>query len=530
MTAPCTSPSIAPCPLIPLPLHYEEVGSAVTLAPHATIGWEGEDARACALLLADYLRPATGFALPVQPLAEAPAAALRLRQTGSAACDAHGFCSESYTLTTTEGIVTIQAESGAGLARGIQTLRQLLPAAIFSALPVSAAWTIPGVCIQDAPALRWRGLHLDVSRHFFSVAEVCRFLDLLALHRMNVLHWHLTDDQGWRIEIQRYPKLTEVGAVRAETLIGHHSTRPHRYDGTPCAGFYTQDEIRQVVAYAAARHITVVPEIDLPGHMQAAIAAYPELGNLPMTLSPRCHWGISQHILNAEESTVQFLCHVLDEVMTLFPGRYLHIGGDEALKREWEESKRIQELMIERGLHDEHELQSWLIGRVVRHIQSRGRSAIGWDEILEGGLADGAAVMSWRGEEGGIAAARAKHPVVFAPQSHTYFDHYQDEPANGEPLAIGGLTTVSKVYSYTPVPPALQGELAEYVLGAQGQLWAEYIPDLPHLEYMAYPRACALAETLWLPAAQKDYPDFLRRLRLHRTRLQTLGVHACPRP
>lgn len=514
------------CLIVPRPLHYSEVGAAVVLASSAMIGWAGAEAQGCAELLAEYLRPATGFAFPVKPLGEAADAAIRLKQTGTAVYDNAGFCNERYTLCTCDGGVQIEAETGAGLARGLQTLRQLLPAAIFSDKLVNAEWVIPGVKIEDQPQVRWRGLHLDVCRHFFSVAEVCRYIDLLALHRMSTFHIHLTEDQGWRIEIKRYPKLTEVGAYREESLVGLERARPRKYDGKPYGGFYTQDDIRQIVKFAARRHITIIPEIDMPGHMQAAIAAYPELGNFDIALKPRCHWGISQNILNAEESTVEFMCNVLDEVMALFPGRFIHVGGDEALKTEWSEGKRAHELMIERGLKNEDELQSWFIRKLAAHIESRGRRCIGWDEILEGGLAEGAAVMSWRGEEGGLAAAQQGHDVVFAPHTHTYFDHYQDFPESEHPLAIGGMTPLSKVYSYTPFPAALSEEQKKLVLGGQGQLWTEYIPDMKQLEYMAYPRTCALAEILWLPAKEKNYQDFHRRLSAHRARLQAMQVNA----
>lgn len=513
------------CHLLPKPLAYEANPHPVPLHAASKIGWSGDEAQEVATLLAEYLRPATGYALPVVPLEQEPQATIALRQTATAVYDDAGFCSEEYTLQTTQTAVCLTAATGEGLARGIQTLRQLLPAEIFCNTPVNCDWTFPGVAITDRPALRWRGLHLDVSRHFFTVEEVCRFIDLLALHRMNVFHWHLTDDQGWRIEIKRYPKLTQVGGFRDQTLVGHDLHRPRRYDAVRYGGFYTQDEIREVVRFAQRRRVRVVPEIDLPGHMQAAISAYPELGNRQQALRPRCHWGISQHILNAEDATIEFLCNVLDEVMDLFPGRFLHIGGDEALKHEWSENARIQQLMLERNLHDEHELQGWFIGRVAGHIASRGRRCIGWDEILEGGLAAGAAVMSWRGEDGGIAAARQHHDVVFATNSHTYFDHYQDYPESEQPLAIGGMLPLSKVYSYQPVPAALRGEMEHHVLGAQGQLWTEYIPDMRHLEYMTYPRACALAEALWLPTPEKKYPDFRRRLTAHRQRLQALRVH-----
>jgi hexosaminidase len=491
------------------------------------IGAQGPGAHDVALLLADYLRPATGFALPVT---ESPAASLQLvcRQAADAA--AGEFPDESYTLVVSPSGIRAEAPYASGLARAIQTLRQLLPPASLGAAHRPGPWPVPAVRIADRPRFAWRGLHLDVARHFFGVADVCRFIDLLALHRGNRLHLHLTDDQGWRVESVRYPRLAEVASRRSMTLVGHDRERPRRYDDRPHGGFYTQGEVRELVAYAARRHVALLPEIDMPGHMQAAIAAYPELGNLPMTPAPRCHWGISQHILNVEPATLEFACNVLGEICDLFPSRLIHVGGDEAAKHEWSESPRVQARMAELGLTDEHHLQSWFIGKLGAFLQQRGRCLIGWDEILEGGLPAGAAVMSWRGEQGGVAAALAGHNVVMTPSSHTYFDHFQSEPTGEEPLAIGGLTTTAHVYAYEPIPAALPAERHHLVLGTQGQLWAEYIGTRDHLDYMTYPRACALAEVAWLPRERKCYRDFLARLAVHRERLRALGVNAHPLP
>lgn len=516
--------------LLPLPTSATSLPGEAVISSDAQIAWTGTNAEPLALLLAEYLRPATAFALPVVPGSASRPAFLQLVQTGEDRPDTAGFLPEQYTLTVSPDGIRLRAESSAGLARGLQTLRQLLPAEIYAAMPQAQPWVLPCVEIQDAPAFRWRGLHLDVSRHFFDVDAVCRFIEILAQHRFNVCHLHLTDDQGWRVEIRKYPKLTSVGSHRARTLVGHESARPRRYDDSPSGGFYTQDDLRRIVSFAARRHVTVVPEIDMPGHMQAAIAAYPELGNTAARLDPRCHWGISHSVLNVEDATVEFMRNVLAEVVDLFPSRFIHVGGDEAPKQEWSESHRAQTLMRERGLRSEDELQSWFIRQMDRFLTERGRRLIGWDEILEGGLAEGAAVMSWRGEEGGIAAVREGHDVVMTPNQHVYFDHYQDEPKSGEPLAIGGLTTVAKVYAYDPIPAAIPADRRQHVLGAQGQLWTEYIADVARLDYMAYPRACALAEVLWTPLGQRDYGDFLRRLALHRQRLEVQGVNAHSRP
>jgi hexosaminidase len=513
--------------IVPVPQTIEPRTGCFVLEDTTKVAGVGTpEARKLGGLLADYLRPATGFPLPA---GEAGSAEIVLEQTGRDRPDDAGFVEEEYELVVEPEEVRLTSSTSKGLARGIQTFRQILPPQILSpSRQQDVDWVIPCVRIADEPRFRWRGLHLDVCRHFFTVREVCRYIDLLALHRFNVLHWHLTEDQGWRVEIERYPKLTEIGSKRPYTLIGHERERPRRYDDEPYGGFYSQNEIRQVVDYAAARGVTIVPEIDMPGHMQAAVSAYPELGNTDMTLQPRCHWGISQHILNPRQSTVEFMQGVLEEILSLFPGRFIHVGGDEAVKVEWSESRSAQERMLELGLSSEAEMQSWFIRQMDAFLEERGRRLIGWDEILEGGLAPGAAVMSWRGEEGGIEAARAGHDVVMAPGQCTYFDHYQAEPTEDEPLAIGGLTTLDEVYAYEPVPEELSEEQAQHVLGSQGQLWTEYIPDMQKLEYMAYPRACALAEVVWTRPGHRDPADFSSRMEKHSERLGALQVNAGP--
>ena len=520
--------------LVPLPRKLEERDGSFRLVPGAAIGFEGPgSAREIAELLAEYLRPATGFALPVRE----GAGAVTLVQTASdPAPDDAGFLPEDYALDVAPGGVRIEAATSWGLARGVQTLRQLFPPETYGAeARPGVAWEAPSVRIEDAPSLRWRGLMLDVSCHFFSADDVCRFVELLAQHRMNVFHWHLTDDQGWRVEIRKYPRLTEVGSVRAETLVGHADRYPRRFDGIPHGGFYAQDDIRRVVAFAARRRVVVVPEIDMPGHMCAAIASYPELGNgewaHPAVLSV---WGISRHVLNMEESTLAFCKDVWDEVMELFPSRFLHVGGDEAPRREWEESKRAQALMAERGLTRPEQLQAWFTKELDAFFRSRGRRLLGWDEILEGGIDPSAAVAAWRvgwkGWDYVDAAARAGHDIVLATNSHAYFDYYQDEPVAEEPLAICGMIPTSKVYAFDPRIPSAPPDAARRVLGGQGQLWTEYIGTRDYLDYMAYPRASALAEVLWTPPERRRYAGFLDRLSAHRARLGVQGVAAHPRP
>jgi hexosaminidase len=393
--------------------------------------------------------------------------------------------------------------------------------------PESVNWNIRSVEIEDYPRFGWRGAMLDVARHFMPKEFVLKFIDLIALHKLNVLHLHLTDDQGWRLEIKRYPRLTEVGAWRKETLVGKYQrdAAAETYDGKPHGGFYTQADVREIVAYANARGVHIVPEIEMPGHGQAAIAAYPELGNTGQQLPVRTRWGICENVFNVEESTIQFLQNVLAEVLDLFPSPFIHIGGDEAPKTQWKASPAAQTRMRELGLQNEDELQSYFVRRMDAFLNSRGRRLVGWDEILEGGLAPNATVMSWRGEDGGIVAAKAGHDVVMAPNRHTYLDYYQSEDRTTEPLAIGGYIPLAKVYDYEPIPAALSAEEAQHVLGAQGQLWTEYMPTPKQVEYMAFPRLCALAEVLWTPAAAKEYAGFMARLPTHLQRLRILDVN-----
>ncbi len=513
--------------IIPFPQSLVSRPGTLTLSASSTITWRGAGADAVAELLAEYLRPATGFPWPVT---SGTGGTIQLTTTAAALPDAAGFVDESYKIVVGPSDACLTAPTDTGLARAIQTLRQLFPADIFASNMRSVPWTLPALEIEDAPRFRWRGQHLDVARHFFCLDDVLRFIDLLALHRLNICHLHLTDDQGWRIEIKKYPKLTEVGSYRESTLIGHETARPRRYDNSRYGSFFTQDQVRQIVDFAARRHIIVLPEIDMPGHMVAAVTAYPSLGNFKTQTRVRCHWAISQNVLNVEDSTVTFMKDVLDEVMSLFPGRFIHVGGDEAPRFEWSESQRAQTRMAELGLKNEDQLQSWFISQMNTHITSAGRRLIGWDEILEGGLAHGATVMSWRGEAGGITAAKLGHDVVMAPFERVYFDHYQTYMIDEEPLAFGGMNPTDRVYAYEPIPADLPPELTHHVLGGQGQLWSEYIPTRSHLDYMGFPRICALSEVLWLSAPKKNYTDFLNRLTMHRLRLAALGVNAHPRP
>ena len=508
--------------IVPRPAQLTQFNGSFYLTPHTRLVAPGR-ARQVGLKLASWLEPATGFNLEVRSSSKARTNYIELRLDRSL----KHLGPEGYSLSVTPERVEALAYGEAGLFYAVQTLRQLFPATIYRQAPTGTpTWRIPCAEIEDRPRFGWRGAHLDVSRHFMSKSFIKKFIDLLALHKLNTFHWHLTDDQGWRIEILRYPRLTEVGAWRKETLVGHWSDNLEtpRFDGKPHGGFYTQEDVREIVAYAHQRHVTVVPEIEMPGHSQAAIAAYPELGNTSQPVQVSTGWGIHEDVFNVEESTILFLQNVLEEVLELFPSQFIHVGGDEVPKRHWKESPRAQRRKQELGLANEDELQSYFIRCMDAYLTGKGRRLVGWDEILEGGLAPNATVMSWRGEEGGIAAAQAGHDVVMAPNQYTYLDYYQSADPNSEPLGIGGYLPLEKVYGYEPIPAALKDRAARHVLGAQAQLWTEYLPNERQVEYMAFPRLCALAEVAWSPPEVKDYPDFLSRLAGHLPRLDALDV------
>lgn len=470
---------------------------------------------------------ATGFDLPVGRSGVAAPGVIRLVHVVGPEAEALG--DEGYRLDVTTVGVVVRAAHAAGAFYALETLKQLFPAAIYREAPIAGvAWQAPAVHIEDAPRFSWRGAHLDVSRHFMPKEFVKKYIDLLAHHKLNRFHWHLTEDQGWRIEIKKYPRLTELGSCRAQTLVGSHQPDPAKrvFDGKMHCGYYTQDDVREIVAYASERFVTVVPEIEMPGHAQAAISAYPSLGvRRDTTVGVMQVWGVSEFILNADDSTIAFMQDVLREVMALFPGPYIHIGGDEAIKNQWKASPDIQARITQLGLKDEHELQSWFIRQMDTFLTQHGRRMVGWDEILEGGLAENATVMSWRGMDGGIAAAKANHDVVMAPGSHTYFDHYQSRDKAKEPLAIGGYLPIDTVYAFEPVPASLTPDEAKHVLGAQAQLWTEYIQDAKQLEYMAFPRMSALAEAVWTAKPRRDFADFMVRLGPHLQRMDAMDVN-----
>lgn len=493
--------------------------------------------------LAAKLRPATGYSLAVETNGTASKKVIQLTTQGAKP----ELGPEGYELDVAPDRISVKAPTQAGLFYGVQTLLQLFPPQIFSASVTNVAWEIPwAVHIEDMPRFPWRGFMLDVSRHFFSKNEVERVLDEMALHKLNMFHWHLTDDQGWRIEIKKYPKLTEVGAWRKQSTLelpaGDTTHRPEGHvqpawnvappsaynaDGR-YGGFYTQDQIREVVAYAAARHITIVPEIEMPGHCIAALAAYPELSCDSANYSPNAIAGVNRGVFCvANDNVFQFLDNVLLEVFQLFPGKYVHLGGDEvnhAVKEAtWGKSAPCLAIMKSQGFTNLNQLQGWFTGKMGKFVSDHGKVLIGWSEIADAPLPSNAVLMDWVG--GAAQAANDGHDVVMSPTGYCYLDHYPSLDTAAEPLGIGGYLPLQKVYSFDPIPAALSPERASHILGGQGNLWTEYIPSLARVEYMAFPRLCALAEVDWSPKSARDFQDFSRRLAIHEQRLDELGVN-----
>lgn len=469
-----------------------------------SLGTNSQDMKRNANMLASYIEQATGIRPAIGKGKSGAAIILTIDKTIANA--------EGYKLDADAKQIRIAGASAAGVFYGIQTLRKSLPLVNGKASKVS----IPAVHIADAPRFAYRGTHLDVSRHFVTADSVRQFIDMLALHNINRFHWHLTDDQGWRIEIKKYPLLTQIGSKRAQTVIGHNSGK---YDGKPYGGFYTQKQIRDIVKYAADRYITIVPEIDLPGHMQAALAAYPDMGCTGGPYEVWQKWGVSDNVLCAgNDKTLTFIDNVLKEITQLFPSKYIHVGGDECPKTQWQKcpkcQARIKALNLEAkdGHSAEERLQSYIITHASNYLKSLGRNTIGWDEILEGGLAEGATVMSWRGESGGIAAAKQHHDVVMTPNNYLYFDYYQSLDKANEPLAIGGYLPLETVYSYEPMPKELTADEARHIIGVQANIWTEYMPTFKQMQYMALPRLAALSEVQWSQPALKDYNSFTNRL------------------
>ncbi|MEO5572257.1 MAG: family 20 glycosylhydrolase [Bacteroidia bacterium] len=487
--------------IIPKPVQLKKGTGFAHITPQwniyvPNVAWNSE-----AEVFNNYLDTNYGFSLPVLNSVPKGKNFILLKKSPGDA-----LSKEYYHLSVKQNNISIEAGEAPGIFYGLQTLMQL-----FNTDNSSGA-TVPQVELEDYPRLKWRGMHLDVCRHFFPKEAVKKYIDYLSRYKMNVFHWHLTDDQGWRIEIKSHPELTKTGAWRNGSMVGPYSDQ--QVDTLRYGGFYSQEDIREVVAYAAKHHVTIVPEIEMPGHSVALLAAAPQLSCTGGPFETGKIWGVYEDILCPKEETFKFLEDVLAEVCELFPGKYIHTGGDEVPKTRWKNCEHCQQLIQTLGLKNETELQSYFIGRIEKFLNSKGKLVIGWDEIMEGGLTGSAAIMSWQGEKGGIAAAKQKHVAVMTPGDYCYFDHYQSANRD-EPLAFGGYTPVEKVYAYEPVPQELNREEKNYILGAQANLWTEYIPDFSQVEYMIFPRMCALAEVVWTPALHKNYDDFRQRLLRH---------------
>ena len=499
--------------LIPLPKEVTPSTGQFTVKKSTSVGFSNAEFAPSAELLREYIQGASGF--PISAKAT-QSATIQFSQNNS-------LGEEAYTLEVRASKIKIQAKSGKGAFYALQTLLQLMPAQIYAGTKLTGVIAIPNVLIKDEPRFSYRGLMLDVGRYYYPVASVKRFLDLMAVYKMNTFHWHLTEDQGWRIEIKKYPLLTSISSVRKQSMLGHY--KDLQYDGKPHGGFYTQEEVKDIVAYAAKKYIEVIPEIEMPGHSQAVLAAYPQFGaNADKIYQVKTKWGVSEDVLFPREETFTFLEDVLTEVMALFPGQYIHIGGDECPKTQWKESKFCQDLIKKLGLKDEHELQSYFIRRIDKFVTSKGKKLLGWDEILEGGLSPNAMVMSWRGTKGGIEAAKQNHDVVMSPNSYFYLDYYQAD-SKTEPIAIGGYLPLSKCYSFEPNLPELTAEEAKHVVGIQANLWTEYISNIAYAEYMTYPRALALSEIAWSAKETKNYPDFKKRLTGHLPAMDAMKIN-----
>jgi hexosaminidase len=505
--------------IIPIPVEMKTSRGEFKISPNTTIVYINDSLSSMASYASDLWEQYLGFSLHQELQQGAQVKEFISININSNTNEVIG--NEGYTLEIKQDGVSINANTKAGVLYGVQTFYQLLS--------TNSNGRIPCLSITDYPRFQYRGMHLDVSRHFHPIEFIYQMLDHMAMHKLNTFHWHLIDDQGWRLEIKKYPKLTEVGAWRADLSDRHWNDRPLEATiGKPLTygGFYTQDEVRAVVAYAAERNINVMPEIEMPAHVMSALAAYPEhscTGEI-LGVPPGGVWPITHIYCAGNDETFKFLENVLTEVMELFPSEYIHIGGDEADKTEWKRCKKCQQRIKNEGLNDENELQSYFIKRIEKFLNEHNRILVGWDEILEGGLAPNAIVMSWRGEEGGIDAARMGNKAIMTPGSHCYFDHYQGDPSL-EPLAIGGYTTLKKVYHYEPIPQELSAEEGELILGAQANLWTEYMPTTQQVEYMVFPRLAALAEVLWSPKATRNWVNFLERMTHQYNRYLKLGLN-----
>ncbi|WP_288360067.1 beta-N-acetylhexosaminidase [uncultured Bacteroides sp.] len=495
--------------VIPMPQKCVERKGAFVINEHTIISLptDNEEMRAAISVWNDQMSVAAGFRLEVSASAARASNMIRCRINPSLRKD------EAYKLDVSKSSVQVEAKTAKGIFYAFQTLRQLMPPAIEQEHRVEEGfvWQVPCVTIEDAPSFAYRGLMLDVSRHFMPKEVVKRYIDLMAFHKLNTFHWHLTDDQGWRIEIKKYPKLTSMGGFRNKTIIGHAKNKPYKWEVERYGGFYTQDDVREIVAYAQKRCVEVIPEIEMPGHAVAALAAYPEYSCSGGPFEVEGRWGVFNDIFCTKEATFEFMQNILDEVTSLFPSTYIHIGGDEAPRVRWKNCVHCRQRMEQENLTKEEQLQTYFINRIERHLNAKGKRIIGWDEIIEGGIPQRATVMSWRGEKGGIHAAKAGYDVIMTPNTHLYLNHYQYSPQT-EPLAFGGFTPLEKSYSYHPVHESLTPEEAKHIKGVQANLWTEYITSVEQLEYMLYPRAAALSEVAWSRKENRNYDSFYKRL------------------
>jgi len=510
--------------IIPLPVSVKELPGEFTITPSTRImlAQDNPDMRRAVAIFNERLTAAAGFTLPV---ARGRAGANIIH----VALNPRIENAEGYTLSVGRNGVRIEAKTAQGAFYAMQTLRQLLPPEIESRERVAnVRWVIPNVEIVDYPAFGYRGLHLDVCRHFMTKEEVMQYIELLAFHKKNTFHWHLTEDQGWRIEIKKWPRLTSHGSRRDREIIGRkdegNTNRRWEWVLKDHSGYYTQDDVREVVAFAERHFVTIIPEIEMPGHAVAALSAYPEFSCTGGPFRVEGLWGVLFDIFCTRDTVFYFLESILEEVIALFPSELIHIGGDEAPKRRWERCHACQMKIQQEGLANEYELQSYFIKRIERFVNSKGRRIIGWDEIHEGGLAPNATVMAWRHERYAIAAAQAGHDVIMSPASHFYLDHYQADPAF-EPYAICCFSPIEKVYNYHPIPDTLTAAQAKHILGVQGNVWTEYMHTFDHVLYMAYPRAAAIAEIGWTPVEKKNYENFLQRLRQMALRYDVKGIN-----
>ena len=484
--------------IIPQPVSVKVNNGSFLLNKNTVLIAKDPDDKPSADFFNDYLKEIYGFGLNTGDSAKKNFIILATRKFVKVPDN-----EEHYTINSSTSGFVLEGDSYAGTFRGVQTLIQLLP------VERAAVLSMPLVTIDDEPRFKYRGLHLDVGRHFFDVGFIKKYINYIALHKMNYFHWHLTEDQGWRIEIKKYPNLTKAGAYRNGTIIGRYPGKGN--DSIRYGGFYTQAEIKEVVAYAAARHITVIPEIEMPGHALAALASYPYLGCTGGPYNVQQTWGVFKDVYCAgNDSVFRFIEDVLDEVIPLFPAQFVHIGGDECPKDSWKVCPKCQKRIKDNNLKDEHGLQSYFIQRIEKYINGKGKKIIGWDEILEGGLAPNATVMSWRGEKGGVEAAKQHHEVIMTPGAYVYLDHAQTKKEDS--VTIGGYTSIQKVYSYEPQPAELDSEERKNILGGQANVWTEYMDNARKVEYMIFPRLSALSEVLWSPASSRNWESFEKRL------------------